>query len=383
MPHNVLHTITGLNVGGAERMLLRFLSKLDPTAWPSSILSLLPPGPLQAEAEAMGTPVRNLSASAGRLSLGAVVRLRARAAEAEPDLVHGWMYHGNFAGSAAMLTRFRRKPVIWSIHHSLTSLANEKPMTRLVISMLSRLSSHTHAISYCSMASATQHEAVGFDPRRRVVIPNGIDCAEFQPAPGAREALRAAIGAPEGRLIIGHVARWHPMKDQTRIIEVVKTLTDQKLDVHAVIIGEGHAEGPVRAAAREMGVDDRVSTLGVRNDVPALAPGFDLYLLTSKWGEAFPLAVGEAMACGVPAVVTDVGDCAWLAGDPERVAPPGDSAAIAAACAAILQLEPDARRRLGLACRNHVIDNFGIDNYVRRHLDLYEMALAGEKKQAA
>jgi glycosyltransferase involved in cell wall biosynthesis len=131
-----------------------------------------------------------------------------------------------------------------------------------------------------------------------------------------------------------------------------------------------------RQIARELGIVSRISTLGVRSDVRVLMPGFDVLGLTSAWGETFSLAAGEAMASGVAAVVTNVGDCAVLVGDTGMVVPPRDTAALTAALASVLDMSPEARRELGARARRRVMENFSLQQYVAKHQTLYESALA-------
>ncbi|WP_143019476.1 glycosyltransferase [Mesorhizobium qingshengii] len=372
---SVLHTITGLNVGGAEIMLARFLGKLDQDRFSSSVLSLLSPGPLAAQVEHTKSKVISLD-MAERPRPGDVVRLTRSISRAAPDLLHGWMYHGNVAAMLGSVLGLNFSPVIWSIHHTIRDLADEKPLTRQLIRLSACLSSRTSAISYCSRVAAADHERLGFDPRRRVVIPNGTDCDQFSPSADAGAKLRHLFGLPPGRLIIGHVARFHPMKDQVSLVRAIGRLLALGHDVQGVFIGDGHTDGPVRLAARELGIDDRITTPGIRGDIADLMPGFDVYALCSAWGEAFSLAAGEAMASGVPAVVTEVGDSGWLVGDSGVVVPPGDSDALAAGLIRLVKLEPADRRALGQQARRRVMENFSLPLYVGRHLELYDAALA-------
>jgi glycosyltransferase involved in cell wall biosynthesis len=372
----VLHAITGLNVGGAEYMLARFLARLDRHAYASSVLSMLKPGPVAPKIEATGAAVTSLGMSGSTLMPRHVLRLSSLVKATAPDLLHGWMYHGNVAASLAVLVGRRRTPVIWSIHHSLDDIRNEKLKTRLVIRGLAKLSSHTAAISYCSRISADQHEAIGFDPARRAVIPNGIDVEGFTIRPALRGKLRALLGVGPERFVVGNVARCHPMKDQVNLVRAIGLLAGQGLDVHGVFIGHGHENGAVEGAARELGITDRITILGVRGDVVDLLPGMDAFAQSSAWGEAFPLSLGEAMACGVPSVATDVGDTAWLLGREGHVVPPRNSEALASALGAIYQMNSDARAALGERARQRVVENFSLRLYVDRHVDLYERALA-------
>jgi glycosyltransferase involved in cell wall biosynthesis len=371
----VLHTITDLNIGGAELMLARFIDNLGVAAIRSSVLSLMPAGSVGPLVEQSGARV----VSAGMTSQPRIADMGTvlgASRNPRPDLVHGWMYHGNLAGTLAARLSLQPRPVIWSIHHTVSDLALEKPSSQKLIRLLRLLSRIPVAISYCSYVAAQDHARLGFSTERATVIPNGTDCAVFKPDPAARARLRSLLGIPASRKIVGHAARYHPMKDQACLVRAMAEMLAGGQDIQCVFFGAGHADGPVRSLAGELGISDRVTTLGVREDMPALLPGLDVFALCSAWGEAFSLAVSEAMACGVPCVATTVGDTAWLIGDTGRVVKPRQPAALAAALTEILRVSEDARRSLGADARQRIISQFSLDLYTARHLDLYREAWA-------
>ncbi|MQW85458.1 glycosyltransferase [Sinorhizobium saheli] len=370
----VLNCITGLNVGGAEYMLARFVKGLSDSAYRPSVLSLMPPGRVAECRELAGIDIQSIGMPQAHPRFNSLWRLSKAVRRADPALFHGWMYHGNIAASVGALMH-RRTPVIWSIHHSVVDIKAERRMTQRLIALAARLSRWTAAISYCSRVSAEQHEALGFEPSKRHIIPNGIDCGEFRPAGEARSMLHQLFDIPSGRLVIGNVARAHPMKDHASFVKTLAILLDQGHDVHGLIIGEGHETGDGRRTARALGIEDRLTTSPARSDISRLLPGLDVFMLSSSWGEAFPLSVAEAMACGVPAVATDVGDCAWLVGDEDLISKPSRPEAQAAIVGKLLSLAESDRRQLGMAGRRRVLENFSIENYVARHLALYEQAL--------
>jgi glycosyltransferase involved in cell wall biosynthesis len=371
----ILHCITSTGVGGAQVMLLRYLRALGARAQDHTVLSLMPPGSIASEIMALGVPVETTSMAQGRLSFGALLRLRRQVQGAGADLVHGWMYHGNLAASVACLGSRRKTPVVWGVHHSLQDIRNESRSTRWVLRTSAFLSKGVACISYCSAIAAQQHEAAGFAKHRRAVVPNSIDTDEFRPDPDARDRLLAMIGIPASRIIIGNVGRDHPMKDQARMVEAVAQLVSAGHDVHAVLIGAGQESGSARQTAAMLGINDRVTTLGERRDIAALVAGFDIFLLPSAWGEAFPLAVCEAMAAGVPAVVTDVGDSGWIVGDHGVVVRPGDTQAQADGLARLMALGPTARRALGSDGRRRICENFSMQRYIDAHDALYQAAM--------
>lgn len=376
----VIHIVTTTDVGGAQIMLQRYLSALKDDAQSHSVISLVPPGPVAAQIEALGVEVTDLGLRPGRLTLGALWQLRRRLRDARPDIVHGWMYHGCLAAWAGLklLPKRQRAAQVWAIHHSLQDIANEKRVTQMILRLMVKLSRKIELITYCSGVSQQQHEAIGFSPDRVELIANAVDTEVFKPDPDARARLSKIAGIPEGRLIIGNVARNHPMKDHVAMVKATATLVEMGHDVHAVLVGEGHRGSLAEQTADDLNIHDRVSIIDTRPDIHAIVPGFDIFLLSSAWGEAFPLAVSEAMAAEVPCVVTDVGDCAILVGDTGRVVPPGSSEKQASAVAELIDEGAVARATLGKRARERVTEHYSTQIYVDRHLAAYRRAISAQ-----
>jgi glycosyltransferase involved in cell wall biosynthesis len=127
----------------------------------------------------------------------------------------------------------------------------------------------------------------------------------------------------------------------------------------------------------ETGVAERFHLLGARDDMHRLTAALDVALVSSAFGEAFPLVVGEAMACAVPCVVTDVGDAAFMVGDGGRVVPARDPAALAEAALELLTQRPQERAALGQRARERIASEFELSAVVARYADLYDEVLAG------
>lgn len=370
----VVHIITSTGVGGAQIMLSRYLRALGPSRKSHSVISLMAQGPISEELQDTGIPVHHLGLSQGAKSWRAVRDLRRKLAAEAPDVIFGWMYHGCLA---ALIGRvgLRNTALVWGIHHSLADIRAEKASTRMVVRILAAFSHRVDGISYCSSTSRTQHEATGFAGDRAWVIPNAVDAAVFRPDPDARARLTELCGISKDCQIIGTVARNHPMKDHVAMVRAVAKLLADGRDVHGVLMGTGQANGPAKAEAAALGIANHISCLETRADVAALVPAFDAFLLSSAWGEAFPLAVAEAMAAGVLCVVTDVGDCAELVGPSGAVVPPRDVDGMARALRGILDLEPAERAAAGLAARARVAERFSFDPYIAAHETFYLNAL--------
>ncbi|HMD87894.1 MAG TPA: glycosyltransferase, partial [Anaerolineaceae bacterium] len=125
--------------------------------------------------------------------------------------------------------------------------------------------------------------------------------------------------------------------------------------------------------------------LGLRSDIPRLTAALDLAVSSSAYGEAFPLVVGEAMACGVPCVVTNVGDSPDIIGDSGKVVPPRNSQALASEIINLLSLSAAQRSQLGQIARSRIEDQFDIRIIVSRYERLYreEMDKLAENNLAA
>lgn len=372
-----MHVITGTALGGAEMMLLRYLRALGAAREGHVVVSVMPPGALAGEIARLGVRVETLRVRRAAGVPGGLLRLRRLIRAHDPQVLHCWMYHGSLMGTLALQMSGRREAgLLWAMHHSLADPRNEKPLTRAVIALLMRLAWRADVVTYCSAVARDQHRAHGLSGARDRLIPNQIDPVEFRPDPRARARLAALAAIPDGRLIVGNIGRAHPMKDHAAFARCIALLAQSGLDVHGVVIGEGQPAGPAVTAARKAGAADRLTALGPRLDIPALVPGLDLYVLSSSWGETMPLAVAEAMASGVPAVVTDVGDSPGLAGDSQAVCPPGDAEAMAAAARRILLLPPAERAELGARCRARIADTMSMDSYVSAHEMAYRDATA-------
>jgi glycosyltransferase involved in cell wall biosynthesis len=371
---SMVHVITGVTMGGAEMMLFRLLARCDRSRFSPAVLSLLVPGAVGERISAMDVPLLTLGMRQERPLSRAMLRLIPIARSLRPSLLQGWMYHGNLAASACALLSGRRLPVIWNVRHSVHDLRCENRLTRGFIRLGAALSASTRAIIYNSRLSASQHEALSYEPDRTVVIPNGFDCQLFRPRPEMAQRLRQEAGIAPDRVVIGMVARYHPQKDPFTLIKATALLARRGIDVHVLIIGTDFDAGnaPVVHAIAQAGLAGRISLLGERHDIPDLVAGLDIATLPSAWGEGFPNVLGEAMACGVPCVTTDIGDSAWIVGRTGIVVPPRDPEALADALARLVALGPDERRQLGAAARARVIEHFEVDDIVGRYEALYQ-----------
>ena len=375
MPIKVMHVIGDLQIGGAETNLLRLVSRLDPKEFESRI-AVLRPGEgdehLTHRFREAGIPVHPLYGISGMGAVKTVIGLWKLSRGTRPNIIQGWMYHGNLAAGAAKLFRFGKSRVAWNIRHSMHDAASDKRATRFIRGLNRSLSRFADAIVYNSNVSATQHGQSGFSTQRTTVIPNGFDLSLFHASDEARSHLMAELGFPDNALLIGHIARYHPAKDHATLIKAARGVVDRHPSARFVLVGHDVTPANQDLVARiaQQALGHSFHLLGERHDIPEIVSALDVLVLSSA-GEAFPTVLGEAMASEVVCVATDVGDSAWIVGETGRIVPPHDPSGLGNALAGVLDLPPTERRRLGAAARERIRNNFSIERMVEDYRRLY------------
>ncbi|MEA4909324.1 MAG: glycosyltransferase [Anaerolineaceae bacterium] len=378
---HVVHIITDLDLGGAEMMLLRLVSATYPQRFTSTVINLSKRGVISPRIEALGVEVHELGLSPGKPDPIRLARLASWLRKLRPDVIQTWMYHADLIGSvAASLARPGRGPipVVWGIHNSTLDPARSKRSTMQVVRQLARLSWKTpHKIISCSQVARDIHVNSGYAAAKMTVIPNGFDLELYHPQPGGRQDLQDELGLAGPVRLAGVVARYDPQKDYPNFLQAAALVSRQQANVHFVCCGsrvdENNAD--LLALIRQHGLTGRVHLLGQRDDVPRLAAAFDVLVTASAYGEAFPLVVGEAMACETPCVVTDVGDSGLLVGDTGQVVPPRDPQSLAAGMSAILSLPQDDLQELGRRARRRISAHFSLAQTVQLYEEVYRETL--------
>lgn len=376
----VAHIITGLNTGGAETMLYKLLGRMDRSRFDPLVVSLADNGALAARIAALDIPVFGCGMQPGFPSPAATWRLVRKLRQFRPRLLQGWMYHGNLAAQAAAPILPQSPPVLWNIRGSHHILRKEKFTTAATIWMGARLSAMPSRIVCNSFVAAALHQRhLDFSRDRWEIIPNGFELEKFAPSESARSELRSELGLPQETVLIGLIGRYHPVKDHANFLKAAAILRNNIAGIHFLLAGRG--VDPLNPALHEqlaeLGLLECTHLLGERADMTRITPALDIASSSSS-SEAFPNVIGEAMSCGVPCVVTDVGDSRWLVGDSGRVAPAHDSNALARAWMELCAGDGSRRRDLGLAARERIATHFSIDSVAARYEDLYEQILGSQ-----
>jgi glycosyltransferase involved in cell wall biosynthesis len=376
----VVHIISGLGRGGAEKALTRLVEthRGNPD-YEHVVISLTDMGRYGDSIKQMGIPVYALGMRGALglpIALGALVRLLR---ELRPSLVQTWMYHADLLGGlAAKLAG--RPPVLWGIR-SFDLKRGAKLPTRMVQKVCAWTSTWLPTLILCvAEASRRSHVAVGYDERRMLIVPNGFEVMPPEIPVADVIALRVAHGLDSEHLVVGCVGRFHPAKDHRNFVDAAAHLREQFPLARFMMVGPGlDAGNAVLLGWIEVaGMGDRFVLLGERTDIPLCLKAMDIFCSPSRT-EAFPQVVGESMVVGRPAVVTDVGDTALVVGETAVVVERENAQALAAGLASLLGASAEQRDELGRRAQARVRREFSIERTIERTVSAYELALSTGK----
>lgn len=370
----ILHVITGLDLGGAEKSLLKILSGLERDRFHSHVVSLTGRGVHGGAIEALGVPLTCLGLKGFKGILPCFFRLVKTIKRERPDIIHTWLYHADFLGFLA--ARFSGKiPVIWNIRCGKLEDSVSTRSTQAMSAILKRLSSKPRMILFNSYSGMESHVHSGYKPTQVKIIQNGFDMSEWKPNPAARNAFRNKYGVRENEKLVGIVARYHKIKDHECFLRAAKLIiSNNKFKIKLVMVGKDidHENSELISIIDALGIKDYVLLLGPLGDLCNFMPVLDCLVLTSR-SEGFPSVLAESLASGVPCVSTDVGDAKRICGEAGFVVNVGDYSAVAKKIEEVIRRsELIGGDAISLECRNQIKNNFSIDKTLRQHASMYE-----------
>lgn len=345
----------GLNYGGAERQLVILANELARRRHEIVLATYYSGGALAKE----------LNPSVRLLELGKrsrwdlftfYFRLLGIVRREKPDVLHAWgMITPNLV--TTMIRAFNPKVrLFWCVPSSnLEMFFDRVEWTASWIE--ARLSRFADCIVSNSEAGVQDAIKRGFPRDKTICIPNGIDPKLFFPDAAAGRAVRAEWGIPEATKLIGVVARLDPIKNHTLFVKAAARVAQSRPDVRFVCVGGGATpyQQELQNLAHSLGLEGKLLWVPARSDMRAVYNALDIFCSPSS-SEGLPNVIGEAMACGLHGVVTDVGDCRLVAGETATIVPSNDVEVLANA----LRKKLEVSERFNMAARQRILDNFTV-----------------------
>jgi rhamnosyl/mannosyltransferase len=387
----VLYLSPTAQLGGAEHSLMDLADRLDRMRFSPRIMCL-GSGPLVATAESRGIPVavidvpRTFAQASLRGRRTAAMRMALRVARSLPLIRH--IRRAARASHASIIHSNGNKM------HLLSVLAGLGPRTGLIWHvrdfwpdgwferLLVRLANRrTAAVVANSEAVAAHLRRIGVQERLVHAIPNGIDCARFSPD-GPVAPLKGQFEWPEDTALVGMVGMFAPWKGQEVFLRAAREVAGRNPRARFLVVGDeiyvtdGHGgyKAHLLGMATALGIADKVSFTGYRDDVPEVLRALDVVVHASVEPEPFGRVIAEAMACARPLVATaggGVSEVTGAGGEAALLVPPGNPSRLADAVTSLLA-EPGYAATLGEAARKRIQSQFTLDRHVRSIESLYD-----------
>lgn len=365
-PIHVGFVVHSMQMAGAERLVVETIRRLGDRILPA-VFCLDTVGLLGTDLQRENIDVVAFGRRPG-LDLSVARRLASEIARRNIAVIHAHQYTPFFYAALAKLLRRGRPRLILTEHgrHYPDIVSAQRRLGNRIL--LGRLADRINAV--CAFSADALAANDGFARDRIDVIPNGIALDQFEHSQPAGDLGRE-------RRYVTCIARFHPVKDHATLLRGFAMIAPAFPDVDLVLAGDGPLRIDLETLAQTLRISRRVRFLGVRRDIPAILKASAVFCLTSV-SEAASLTVLEAMASGVPTVLTNVG------GNPELVedrvhgllVPRADPAGVAAALRTFLD-DPQYAAGLAAAAADRVRQHFLLETTVARYDTLYAQLAEG------
>jgi len=356
-----------LGYGGAERQLLILASSLHRRGHQVAVVLFYGGGQFEDALIAAGVEVRCLK-KRGRWDVASFGwRLGRTLRGLRPDVLYAYLTVPNIA---AVLVRpfLAHTCIVWGLRASGMELERYDWLSRLADRLEAACSGAPDLIIVNSDAGRSHAIKRGLPEMKLVTIHNGIDLEEFRPDRRTGLKARREWAMKPSQRLIGLIARLDTMKDHGTFLAAIDAFLSAGGSARFVCVGDGpeYYRRALHAEADRRDLGEHIVWAGTQSDMPGVYNALDVVTLTSAFGEGFPNALGEAMACGVPCVATDVGDSAKIVGDTGIIVPTRNPTALAAAWRSTLDRLDREGDAFGAKARHRIAAHFGVETMITR-----------------
>lgn len=358
----ILYVVTGLGLGGAERVVCDLADRMYEQGNEVKIVYLT--GEVLTLPVYEDIEVIKLHLNGVGSLLPAYVKLAKTIKKYKPNVVHSHMVHAN------LLTRMVRPVVAIEKLVSTAHNSNEGGRFRMLMYRATHhLADKTTNVSKEAVAAFEKKGAV---PKGGMSsIYNGINLYKFRYIPNARTELNKELAINNHCKIVLAVGSLCNKKDYPNLLQAISLLKkDSGYSFKLLIVGYGYLRSTLENMVNDLGLQDEVLFLGMRHDIPKLMSAADLFVLPSKY-EGFGLVVAEAMACQCLVVATDCGGVSEVLNNVEFLVPPRDAIALKNKIKYALALERNTKEKVINQNLQNVQRSFSLENTIKIWISLY------------
>lgn len=382
---NLLHVIGSLQIGGAEKLLVSTMRKIDKKRFNPIVCCTGAGGELEQNMRECGIPVKvlcsNRPGSGSFYDLIEIVRLAYFMRKNRIDIVHTHLFESNVIGRIA--AKLAKVPVTVSTIHNIYHWKKGKGFKNRIKALVDKITANyfTDMLIAVSDSVRKYHIDLGFNAKKIVILRNMVDLNEFKPLHNfdpvkKRRELRLDINCP----VILNVAVLSEQKGHKYLLKAAKSILTTVPNTQFLIVGDGPLKAQLMSIAKIAGVSDNVTFIGMRKDIPELLSTCDIFVMSSLW-EGLPITLLEAMAMAKPIVATSVGGIPEVIenGKDGILVPPKDPEALADAIIYLLRNKEKAKE-MGIAAMKKVEEQYSASVVVRKLEQLYEELLSKKLK---
>ena len=366
----ICHIISSMSHGGAQQVLARIIRNDKNVN--HEIISLMSLGRYGNELVSEGYNILSLNMNKVSLNIIKILRIYKILKLKKYDLVQTWMYHADLIGG--IICFLLNKKVYWNIRNSDLNFKWSSYLTIIIQKFCSIISKKVpYKIISCSQRALNIHSKIGYDNSKFKVIDNGFDLKDLKSDQTSRIKFRNKYEIDEDEFIFGMVARWDPQKDFSNLMRSIDLFFEKNENVKVRFFLAGpnvQQNNKELTDLISLKVKKKIELLGNFIDIKSFMNGIDCHVLSSAGNEGFPNVIGEAMACNLPCISTDVGDVSKLIIDKNWIVPTASPEDFSQKMINIYNLsikDKTAITQIGERNREHILKNFEISKVVNAY----------------
>jgi glycosyltransferase involved in cell wall biosynthesis len=366
----IVHIISGLKSGGAERSLFNVCNSNISDYFIQSVICLGDKAVYGDKLEELGVEVYYLNFKNNN-KLFAFINFKNIIKKISPDIVQGWMTHGNFASVLAYFILSGRPFLFWNIRQTVYKLKHEYILTRFLFLINILLSRIPNGIISNAKISIKQLVKFGYKNDSFILIPNGFDTNYWKPDHNLRQIERNKLKFNENDFVLGYVGRYHPMKNIIFLLESFFKLSKQNSKVKLVIVGQNLTNYNINEKSIiDLIPQNQILIIDNTEEVKKYYNILDLLIICSAWGEGFPNVLGEAMSSELCCISTPVGDAPDILEDVGYLVPLDDVDFIIEKVKNCMD-NPEELNKLGRNARIKILNQYSMEKTINSYLNIY------------
>lgn len=366
----IVHIISGLKSGGAERSLFNICNSNISDYFIQSVICLGDKAIYGDKLEELGVEVYYLNFKNSN-KLYAFLNFKNIIKKISPDIIQGWMTHGNFASVLAYFILSGRPSLFWNIRQTVYKLKHEYILTRFLFLINILLSRLPNGIISNANISIKQLIKFGYKNDSFILIPNGFDTNYWKPDHNLRQIERNKLKFNDNDFVLGYVGRYHPMKNIKLLLESFHKISQQNSKIKLVIVGQNLNNYNINEKSIiDMIPQNQILIIDNTEDVKKYYNIFDLLILCSAWGEGFPNVLGEAMSSELCCISTPIGDTPDILEDVGYLVPLDDVDLIIEKVKNCMD-NPEELNKLGRKARIKILNQYSMAKTINTYLNIY------------